>query len=59
MPSMNAIRIRRYNRLCKMANNRAVAARFRGYPEADQRALIRLEKLMEGLSERIDTGPHR
>lgn len=58
MPSMNAIRIRRYNRLCKMANNRAASARHRGYPEADQSALIRLEKLMESLSERIELGPH-
>lgn len=59
MPSINAIRIRRYNRLCKMANDRAVAARFRGYPEADQQALIRLERLMQGLTERIETGPRR
>lgn len=57
MTTINAIRIRRYNRLCKIANDRAAAARFRGYPKEDQDALVRLEKLMEGLSERIETGP--
>ena len=57
MPSINAIRIRRYNRLCKIANERASDARFRAYPKDDQEALVRLEKLMEGLSERIETGP--
>lgn len=57
MPSMNAIRIRRYNRLCKRANDLANAAKHRGYPEADQQALIRLERLMEDLNSRIETGP--
>lgn len=59
MPSINAIRIRRYNRLCKRANSLHRQAKHRGQPPSERESLARLERLMEGLSERSDNGPRR
>lgn len=58
MPSMNAIRIRRYNRLCKVADRLLTQAKHSGFAEGEASRLARVEAIMEELRCRISTGPH-
>lgn len=58
MPSMNAIRIRRYNRLCKVADRLLEQAKDSGFAEPQARRLARVEAIMDDLRRRFSTGPH-
>lgn len=57
MPSINAIRIRRYNRLCKSATRILEEAKHRGFATSDLNRLTRIENIMADLNSRISTGP--